>query len=179
MSYWRSRSISNPPHHKVICVRCPAFPSESRKEPKTVPPLWFPHDTGATTIFSFDTHKEKQSFCKANPITKCLRNSGEDKGKPDRTSRYRMKLYHHSARNRHGMSTHSRRVRADQNRPRCTTSVCAVYIALHCSDCRLNIPIGTQTVPLLTGGHSTSGLSIQASTPTECPAWQAITNCRR
>ena len=80
-------------------------------------------------------------------------------GKPERTSiRYGMKLFHHGTRNRHGMSTHPQRIHIDANLPICTTSVCAVYVPLPCSNCRLHIPIRTQTVLSCSG----SGLSTQA-----------------
>ena len=86
-----------------------------------------------------------------------------------------MKYCHHGTRNRHDMSTHLRKVRTDPNLPICATSVCAVYVPLPWSNCRLYIPIGTRTEL----HSSVSGLSTQASTPTECLDWQAITNCRR
>ena len=127
-------------------------------------------------IFFGNPQRETFDLCKANPITKSFRNRREDKGKPERTSiRYGMKLSHHSTRNRHGMSRHLRRVITDPNLPICTTSVCAVYVHLPCSNCRLYISIRTRTVLY----SSVSGLNTQSSTPTERLAWQAITNCHR
>ena len=125
-------------------------------------------------VLLWNSQRETYNLCKSNPITKCLRNRCEDKGKPDRTSiRYGMKLCHHCTRNRHGMSTHPRRVCADRNLPKSTTSVCAVYVPLPLSNCRLCIPIKTQTVVY----WLVNGLSAQATTPTEHMAWKAITNC--
>jgi len=99
----------------------------------------------------------------------------EDKGKPNRTSmRYGMKYCHHGTRNRHDMSTHLRKVRTDPNLPICATSVCAVYVPLPWSNCRLYIPIGTRTEL----HSSVSGLSTQASSRTEHLSWQAINNRR-
>ena len=99
-----------------------------------------------SNIFWFENHRETFILCKANPITKCFINRCEVKGKPDRTSiRYGMKLYHHDTCNRYGMSTHLRRVRTDPNLPICTMSVCAVYVPLPWSHCRLHILIRTRT----------------------------------
>ena len=91
-----------------------------------------------SNIFCFETHKEKPfNLCKANPTTKCFRNRCKDKGKPERSSiRYGIKLCHHGTRNRHGMSTRPWKVRTDPNLPICTTSVCAVYVPLPCSNRR-------------------------------------------
>ena len=99
------------------------------------------------------------NLCKTNLINKYFRNRCEDKGKPDKTSiRYGMKLCHHGTRNRHGMSTHLRRVRTDPNLPKCTMCVCAVYVPLPDNNCRLHIPIRTRTILCI----SESGLSTQA-----------------
>ena len=141
--------------------------------------------SNVTELCSVESHKQtdKQTHRHNENSGHCWRprtNSCEDKGKPAKTSiRYGMKLCHDSTCNRHGMSTHPRRVPTDPNLLICTTFVCAVYVALPCSNCRLCIPIGKWTAPLSTVGCSVSGLSTQACTPTERLAWQVITNCRR
>ena len=94
----------------------------------------------------WNSQRETFNICKANPIIKYFRNNREDKGKPERTSiRYGMILWHHGTRNKHGVSTHPRRVRTDPHLPKCTTSVCAVYKPQPCSYCQLYIPIRTRT----------------------------------
>ena len=133
-------------------------------------------------ILLWNSQRETYNLWRANPITKCFRNRHEDKAKPERTSiRYGMKLCRHSTWNRHGMPTHPRSVPEDPNLLVCTTSMCAVYVPLPCSNFRLYILIGTGTVPLSTDKlhSSVSRLSTQASTPTERLAWQAITNFPR
>ena len=131
--------------------------------------------TAWTDILLWNPQRETYNVCKANPITKWFRNRSEDKGKPDGTSiRYGDEPWITTPVT--GMACpHTRIVRTDPNLPICTTSVCAVYIPLPCSYCRLYIPIRTRTVLY----SSISGLSTQASTPTERLARQAINNCCR
>ena len=103
--------------------------------------IWKTHEYGKrlgnrmlSNTFWFETHKEKPySFCEAAPITSGFRNSCEDKGKPDKTSKtYRIKLCHHSTRNRHGIPTHPWRVPTDPNLPICTMPVCAALLSRPC-----------------------------------------------